>query len=427
MRVLWVCNIMLPFIAESLGMEASNKEGWLSGLAGKLWDRHSKNDIELGICFPVEAKKAGLKGKANGVRYFGFYENVKKETEYEVSLDSRMKEILEAFQPDVVHIFGTEFPHALACVKAFGRPERTLIGLQGVCAACAIHYLDGIPEEVRKGKTFRDRLKKDNLQQQQDKFHIRAGREEEALKNVNHVTGRTDMDKSFTREINSGGQYHFMNETLRSNFYHGKWSVHKCERHTILISQGDYPLKGFHYMLEALPLIQEKYPDVQVYVAGNRITGYRSLKDKLKISSYGVYLRRLMRENKLEERIVFMGMVDAGVMRDAMLHSHVFVSPSAMENSPNSVGEAMLLGVPVVSSDAGGVVNLLRDGRDGLLYPAGDVQSLADCVCRIFDDEELSKRLSKSAREHAALTHDPETNYRRLLEIYHEINHQGKQ
>ena len=294
MKVLWVCNIMLPSIAQHIGRKASNREGWLTGLAERFQKDMGINQITLGVCFPINHSTDNIKGTVGGITYYGFYENVAKETEYEKTLDASMEKILADFQPDMVHIFGTEFPHTLAAVKAFSNPNRTLIGMQGVCAACAEHYMDGIPSYVQYRYTLRDFLKKDNIANQQKKFQIRADREAEALQNVNHVTGRTQLDKEVTEKIHPGIQYHFMNETLRSNFYQARWDVQKCRRHTIFISQGDYPLKGFHYFLQALPCIRKVYPDTRVFVTGNQITKYDTLKSKLKISSYGKYLLQLM-------------------------------------------------------------------------------------------------------------------------------------
>ena len=49
MRVLWLCNIMLPFIAKSLGQKIVVKEGWLSGLVNKLILNQKRNNITLAI------------------------------------------------------------------------------------------------------------------------------------------------------------------------------------------------------------------------------------------------------------------------------------------------------------------------------------------------------------------------------------------
>ena len=54
MKVLWVCNIMLPAIAKRLNLPCSNREGWLSGLLDRVVMEQERNRIELGIAFPVE-------------------------------------------------------------------------------------------------------------------------------------------------------------------------------------------------------------------------------------------------------------------------------------------------------------------------------------------------------------------------------------
>ena len=83
----------------------------------------------------------------------------------------------------------------------------------------------------------------------------------------------------------------------------------------------------------------------------------------------------------------------------------------------------MLLGMPVISSDVGGVADMLRRDVEGYLYPPGDVAMLAERICTVFDpnNQEMIQDMGEAARKHALQTHDPETNYRRLLEIYHEI------
>ena len=330
---------------------------------------------------------------------------------------------MEDFEPDIVHIFGTEYPHTLACVKAFGRPERTLVGIQGLCGAIAEVYMADLPYSVQKKKTFRDILKKDGLLEQQQKFVQRGEHEKEALSLVGHVTGRTDFDREETKKLAPQAKYHFMNETLRDEFYHECWNIDRIQRYSLFLSQGNYPIKGLHYVLDILPEIVEKYPETMVYVAGDVITANKSIKDKIKISGYGKYLLDLIHKKKLDDYVKFVGSLNSDKMCARYLKTHVFLCPSAIENSPNSVGEAMLLGVPVVSADVGGVHNLLTHNRDGILYEKNQPQQLKDAILRIFGDDKLALSMSSNAREHARITHDAEKNYRRLLEIYHEINH----
>ncbi len=440
MKILWVCNIMLPMVAEHLGKEASNKEGWLTGLAGMILKNHEDNQIDLAVAFPIMEEMAEkkwvipVKGTENALHCYGFLEDTVHPEVYEESLEGAIKEIVEDFKPDVVHCFGTEFAHTLAVTRVCDK-DKVLIGIQGLCKLYAEKYLADLPRRVVKRVTFRDWLKKDSILEQEQKFIERGRREVEALQKVGHVTGRTWIDKDFSTRTNQKVKYHFMNETLRSNFYEGEWKFEACEPHSIFLSQGDYPIKGLHYMLKAMPAILKVYPEAKVYVAGNSIANYKTLKDKIKISSYGKYILELLKKYDLQDKVVFLGRMNAEEMKAQFLKCSVFVCPSVIENSPNSLGEAMLLGVPCVTARSGGIPSIFTDGEDGIVYPAhgasayekeadkeqAQAQRLAKAVMQMWSDEEKMLEYTKNAREHARKTHDGQCNYERLVEIYRTI------
>ena len=434
MRVLWLCNIMLPVIAMHLGKPVNNKEGWLSGT----YDRMKKagfrtgngERIELGICFPVESAEDELCLTLPNLEVFGFYEDTAHPENYDVSLEVRLKKIVNKFNPDLIHCFGTEYPHTLAMTKAFPYPEKILVGIQGLCYKYAEVYMANLPLKVQKSRTFRDVLKKDSLLEQEQKFIKRGSYEKEALKNVRHVTGRTQWDfdsvaevKEISREKKESEviRYHFMNETLRNNFYSGSWESEKCVPYSMFVSQGDYPIKGLHFVLQAMPKILEKYPETTLWISGNDVTKTTSLKGKIKISAYGKYLKKLIKDNKLQQKVHFLGKLNAEEMHQRFLQSHLYICPSAIENSPNSLGEAMILGVPAIASDTGGIASIFTHGKDGLLFEMGNYEALADSVIRMFENPKQAERYSKQAKEHAKVTHNPDENFKRLLEIYQEI------
>ena len=499
MKVLWLCNIMLPAVAEHFHRESSNKEGWLSGLLTAVLSHGDCNGIELAVAFPVaerlpnkpenidrncvkcsdEDRNSVNEKRGNGINMNGrqrgihipygntafiaydFVEDTTRPDAYDPSLERELAEICEEFRPDVVHCFGTEYPHTLAMCRAFPRKDRILIGIQGLCAVYADCYFADLPENIVNSVTFRDLVKRDTLKMQQEKFVRRGRMETEAVSLAGNVTGRTTWDHYYTEKWHPGVQYYPMNETLRSNFYTGEWNREECIPHSIFLSQGDYPIKGLHYMLLALPRILERYPDAEVYVAGNSLTAYGTLKEKLKISAYGRYLRNLLNEGHLEEKVHFLGRLTAAQMKERYLKSHLFVCPSSIENSPNSLGEAMLLGMPCVSADVGGIASIFDGGRDGILYPGfrantdtdtspdsitnascgtketddnknngrndknnaleNIAKSLADACIRMWDDPEKEAEYCKNARKHAEKTHDPEQNYNKMVEIYAKI------
>lgn len=416
MRILWLCNIVLPDIAKDLNLKASNKEGWLSGICDTV---KKSRDFELAVCFPVSGELDGIIREKDGIVYYGFYEDTVHPENYDESLEDRLKKIVEDYNPDKVHIFGTEYPHTLAMCRILkDEPDKLFVGIQGVMTACADHYCDGVPNRIINRYTFRDILKKDNIRKQQKKFALRAENEIEALKLTGNIIGRTPFDRAYAKKINPKAQYHFLNETLRKEFYKGAWSIDSCEAHSIFLSQGNYPIKGIHYMLAALPDIVKKYPDVKVYVAGDIITAHRTLKDKIKIGSYGRYLLELINRYRVREYVVFLGNLDARGIKERMLNSQLFICPSTIENSPNSLGEAMLLGVPCIATDVGGISGIFNDNEDGLMVEFGDTEGLSEAVTKLWMDINLQKSFSESAKVHAAKTHDAMTNYKRLIEIY---------
>ena len=258
---------------------------------------------------------------------------------------------------------------------------------------------------------------------------------------LKNITGRTHWDAFYSDYWNESAQYFTMNETLRPDFYFDRWQREKCDPHRIFVSQGDYPLKGLHYLLLALPAIRRKYPDVKVHVAGNSLVNYTTWKDKIKISAYGKYLRSIIAQNELQDVVTFLGSLTGAQMKEQYLEAGLFLCCSSMENSPNSLGEAMLLGVPCVSADVGGISSIFRDGQDGILFKgfkkearytdydhidyereekalSGIVKNLAEAVITMWSDEEACEKYCENARKHAEITHNKEENYKRLTEIY---------
>ena len=444
MKVLWLCNLILPEIARELGLDASNKEGWVAGLAEIMLKNQEQNQIDLAVASPVpEHLLASLDDvlvrefcvKGGKVTFFGFAENVADPHRYDSQLEKRLGSVLEIFSPQVIHCFGTEFPHTLAMCRAAKDKSRILITIQGLCAPYAEAYEADLPRRVIRRKTFRDILKKDDILAQKEKFRLRGMYECEAVSLAGNLGGRTAWDQHYAELWNPRARYFVIKETLRSNFYEGRWERNQVKTHSIFLSQGDYPIKGLHYMLLAMPMILERYPDAKVYVAGNRITAYNTWKEKLKISSYGKYLCELMVRFHLEEKVIFLGKLNSMQMKEQYLKSSLFVCPSSIENSPNSLGEAMLLGMPCVTSDVGGILSIFDAGKDGIVYQgfrtgekAEDDQALekvagnlAKAVLEIWSDPEKEKVYCQNAREHALRNHDGNENYRRTLEVYAEV------
>ena len=297
----------------------------------------------------------------------------------------------------------------------------TIISIQGLVSIYAKHIYANLPFNAIYGFTLRNLLRKDSVYLHKKTFVLRGKNEIKSLQKTKHIIGRTTWDKACSSQINPEAKYHFCNETLREEFYKHQWEVNNCEKHSIFLSQGQYPIKGLHYMLEAMPLILKKFPNAKVYISGKDITKSDTFKDKLLMTYYGKYIKKMIIRMDLERNIVFTGPLDEEKMCHRYLKSHVFVCPSSIENSPNSLGEAMVLGVPCVASDVGGVSDMLKHKEEGFVYQTDAPYMLAHYVCEIFENEDLAMKFSKNARIHALKTHDPLTNTAQLIKIYKNI------
>jgi glycosyltransferase involved in cell wall biosynthesis len=419
MNILWITNVPTPEASLLMGEAPMVVGGWIFNSAALLSEQ---NNINLFIAFPKNNIYEIKKLYGGKITYFIFnylnYKNINW-----IYSNKQFDYILELVKPDLVHIFGTEYPHTLSAVNACNKLNiKVVISIQGLASIYSKHYMAFLPNRVQTNFTFRDFLKRDNLRQQQKKFEIRGEYEIEALKKVSYVIGRTTWDKACTTQINPTIKYYSCNETLREEFYKHVWSINDCERNSIFISQATYPIKGLHLMLEAMPLILKSFPKAKLYVAGYDITKGNSIQVKLRISSYGKYIKELIIKNNLREKIIFTGILNEKQICERYLKSHVFACPSSIENSPNSLGEAMLLGVPCVASDVGGVSDMLTHKEEGFIYQSDAPYMLAYYICEIFNNNELAIKFSKGAREHALKTHDKEENLKKLLNIYKEIN-----
>lgn len=415
MKVLWLCNIILPQIAEKLLVPQVYGGGWLSGLSDGLLNTH---EVELTVCFPLDKMNKNVTGKVGNLSYIGF-----KNTQNNLVTFTK---ILRDCSPDVIHIFGTEKKHTFDMVLASEQVnmlDRTAISIQGLISVYAKHYFAELPYKVIHSWTFRDLIRISNIKKRQKRFIENGKYEIEVIRRVKQVIGRTEWDFACSREINKNVQYYFCNETLRKPFYENEWNINVCEKHTIFISQCSCPIKGFHKLLEAIPAILSEYPDAHIYTTG-RNPIKKNIKSKLLTNSYEVYLKKMIRQYVLAEKITFLGNLDAESMCDRYLKSHVFVLPSAIENSPNSLGEAMILGVPCVSSDVGGVKDMMEHGKEGFVYPFDEPYMIAHYVNTIFSDDKLAKKLSRQARKHATVTHSKSVNNEIMMDIYQEITTQ---
>ena len=406
MRYLWVCNIELPIVSDFLKNKRVPIGGWLDNFSRKLIS--NKKDSFMAV-YPNTQEK---KGKNENLIFSSF--------NYKTDLFVYFSKILNEFKPDIIHLWGTEFKFTSTFTMAIKKAnliDKTVISIQGLVSAYSKHYFAHLPIKVLKPYSFKDFVKSKSIIAEKKAFEERGLFELEALKNVKHVIGRTDWDKALSMKINPLLNYHFCNEIMRERFYLNKWSFSEVDKGSIFVSQNSYPIKGFHILIEALIIIKNIIPSASI-----KTTGYNFLKNPFyRLTSYQKYLKELIVSNNLESSIQFLGELDEIQMINNLKKSNAFVLPSVVENSSNSLAEAMLLGLPIVASFVGGISNFITHGKDGFLYPADEPALLAYYLIMIIQNTQNFLYLSNNVREKAITIFNPDKNFQDLKNIYESI------
>ena len=194
----------------------------------------------------------------------------------------------------------------------------------------------------------------------------------------------------------------------------------RCINSVLRQKTPDYNIFAYVYNKADLEKLEEEYPDIKLYIAG-----YKPFSDNDKRSfikkGYGAYLKKLIDDLGVEDHIVFTGPLKANDVADKLASVHSYVLCSAIENSPNTLGEAMMIGTPCVSSYVGGAPDMAVDGEEALFYRNDDPKLLAWRIKQIFDNDELALYLSENAKKRARITHDAKKNADKLVFAYKDI------
>ena len=119
-------------------------------------------------------------------------------------------------------------------------------------------------------------------------------------------------------------------------------------------------------------------------------------------------------------------MIDAVTVANTLEKSDVYIHPAIIDNSPNSLCEAQVVGCPVIAANVGGIASLVENGKTGLLYPYNEPHMLAFEIMKLRSESGIAREMSKNEIKVATKRHDPETIYEHLLETYNFIVVQKK-
>ena len=230
------------------------------------------------------------------------------------------------------------------------------------------------------------------------------------LPTVHHFSCRTDWDKAHTARLSPGCTIYHNWEALRPEFFAAadRPAPAPPARPQALFVGGNQPIKGFKEMLRAYDLIRQQ-ADLKLVLVG-----------RLSPADVAAVALRYGLAHLGPDDVECRPFQDAAELAGLMRESFCLLHPSYIDNSPNSVCEAQLVGLPVVASAVGGVGSLITEGETGLLCTL-EPASLARQVLRLCHDAALHGRIARQAQVVARERHNPNVIVQRTLDAYRAV------
>lgn len=176
----------------------------------------------------------------------------------------------------------------------------------------------------------------------------------------------------------------------------------------LLVARNLEPVYDNATAIRALALLREQFPKARLTLAGSGPDMPR--------------LQALAAELGLQDAVFFAGRIDNAQMGGLYAQADCMLNPSTVDNAPISILEAFASGLPVVSTAVGGIPDMVKQGVNGLLVPAGEPEAMAEAATRLLGDMELTARLREAGLRSAQACGWPEVcrqwlaTYRRVIE-----------
>lgn len=401
MKVLWFANS--PCGAGSVLAPEQVNEGWLKSLESEIV---ADNSIDLAVCFfwhkdivPTKINMTtyyAVCKQNNSTKLRRLFNRIFNRSPNDGKLLKKLLDVVHDFKPDIIHVHGTE--------ECFGLIQEqvkipVVISIQSILSPYVLKYFSGIPlfpamvyEGIKPKLLFR------SVNASFKDFKRRAKRELTIFNNAQYIIGRTDWDRRISALLCKKRQYFIGNEILRDSFYTNSRNI--CEYNggifsiTTTISSGIY--KGFETILRCASYLI-KHSSLKFSWT---VIGLNSNQDHVQL------IERWLGFRASDVHVDLIGLKNEVEVAECLCNTHLYCQVSHIENSPNNVCEASLLGVPVVASFVGGSDSILRPGEDGFLYQDGDAFSLAGLILEISDDYGKACCFANIAKTRAIQRHD---------------------
>lgn len=416
LKVLWFVNKPLPAATRRFGLPDRHHACWLDGLEIAV---RNTSDIRLAVV--SGGVQPFLPFEEDGVTYYHSGDHEPDSRPARVA--SRWRQAVRPrddlsgymaairnFDPDVVHFHGTESAYGLLCPRI---PMPSVISLQGLLSVFERVVFRGIDSSFTRCMSPSLLVRGGGFVHGTLKIRRAAERERRIISGCRNFIGRTSFDEYVVRALNPSCRYYPSDyRIIRPEFFSQKWSLEDCSDLVVYSTAGDYVVKGVGTLLEAVSLLKRfAFPDIRLRIAGT----FGSPEEGGRAVIHRIH------KLGLEKHVTLLGVLDPQRIAEELRNARVFVLASHVDNSPNALAEAMVVGVPCVATAVGGVPSMVRERIEALLVQDGDPYALAGALLTVLSNDDLASELGRRARETARLRHDPQQIVQRLIGIYHEL------
>ncbi len=419
MKIVWLLNGLVGRASVLYNHSATQSGGWINATFEQIADRIQDGAVELHTVAPVKQPKEPIQDEAGDTYHYVEWSHGKMGQKPSGRDKARLWKLLDDLAPNCIMLWGTEYPIAYSAAlyaREHGIP--LLLYVQGVVGSFQGHFNGDLPlKQERRGLSLIDKIKTAQARSYYRALMKQKKHEDEIYRCLHGVISDNDWCFSMVKAVNPQVVCYKHLLPLNRLFSEGKWSAEKASSYEIFTIAGRTPYKGLHNLIMALPTIKEAFPQVQVYIPGYMGYGRPAF---LKRPPYMAYLQALIKGNRLEEQVHFVGKLDAEQMRTYMERCACFVMPSIVENHSSSLREAMLVGAPCVSAAVGSVEEFMEDGVSGLVYHDHDCEALADAVIKLLRSRDYAESIAAGGREAIRRMYE-DVQYQNVYEIYEEV------
>jgi len=306
----------------------------------------------------------------------------------------RLTAELRSIRPDIIHAHGTEFSYAISAVRS---GFKTLISVQGLIN---LIFKDS-------GRVF---------------FKLSRYLERAALRQGKYFIPKSNFVKNYVKELNPSAFFFDIENIIGEAYFHAEAAPIKDPQ--IIFVGSLQRSKGIEDLLNAFAMVR----------SGNLVVIGAATETELRnrwitlskyfgkgTPTYSEHLATMVRDLQIAGRVQFRNKQPSSVIADELSKSKVLVLPSYMENKPNVIMEALVVGIPVVAYNVGGIPDLIQDGYNGYLVEPGHIKELAGRIETIINDTVLFEKLSHNAKSSVANKFEAATVAKKTYEAYVQI------